>query len=171
MFISINKNNKKINIERLRHGIKIFALVLIILTATNYAISPWIDFGINSSQSVDGMLFLVLKKEKPIKGQLMAFWPPKNRFYRHMWFVKYVKGAEGDVVKKVGNEFYINNEFIGEAKEKSQDGRLLSPSHEGRIPKGFYFVWTPHKDSYDSRYQDIGWIPSSRIIGRVVRLF
>lgn len=146
------------------------ALIIGLCAGLNCLISPWVKIGFNLGHSVDGLIFIILKKEKPIKGELMAFWPPENRFYKNIWFVKNVKGIEGDVVKRVDRKFYLNNEFIGEAKERALNGWILRPGREGIIQKGQYFVWTPHKDSYDSRYKEIGWISSDRVIGRVVRL-
>ena len=33
------------------------------------------------------------------------------------------------------------------------------------IPRGCYFVGTPHKDGFDSRYAAIGWICMRRVFG------
>jgi conjugal transfer pilin signal peptidase TrbI len=39
------------------------------------------------------------------------------------------------------------------------------------IPQGKYFVWTPHIDSYDSRYDEIGLVDERTIIGVAYPLF
>src|SRR5690606_7697864 len=132
--------------------------------------SPFVKVGFNGTDSVDGYVFLIVKDAMPKKGELVAFWPPENDFYQNIWFVKYMKGGAGDEVVRKGQAFYINGEYIGDAKIESKSGVALQPSKSGVIPQGYYFVWTPHADSFDSRYEQIGWIPKSSVIGRAYRI-
>jgi conjugal transfer pilin signal peptidase TrbI len=76
----------------------------------------------------------------------------------------------GDLITRAGPRFYLDGEYLGEAKKYSLEGFPLVPSEGGVILKGRYFMWTPHKDSYDSRYQDIGTISSDRIVGTAYRV-
>lgn len=133
--------------------------------------SPFVKIGFNCTESIDGFVFLIVKDVLPEKGELVAFWPPENDFTQNIWFVKYVKGVPGDHVIRNGQAFYINNEYIGNAKTESKKGVALQPSNSGVIPQGYYFVWTQHKDSFDSRYNQIGWISEDRVIGRAYRIF
>jgi conjugal transfer pilin signal peptidase TrbI len=135
-----------------------------------WGVSPFVKLGFNATDSVDGTVFLIVKDSVPPKGGLVAFWPPENDFYHNIWFVKYLKGVPGDRVDWQERLFFINGESIGIAKPASRNGVALRPSEGGVIPKGFYFVWTPHADSFDSRYEPIGWIPRHRLIGRAFRL-
>ncbi len=136
-------------------------------------LSPWVRLGINGTDSLPGVLYLVLKTEAPkTHGDLVAFYPPENRFYpKGMFFIKKAMGMPGDEVTRKGRDFYINGEYVATAKTRSRSGKPLRPGPVGVIPEGHYFVWTPHPDSFDSRYEDIGWIPTDRVIGRAVRLF
>ena len=84
---------------------------------------------------------------------------------------KNVIGASNDIVTKQGQAFYINGEKIAVAKTHSLKGRSLQTGTVGMIPKGKYFVWTPHIDSYDSRYDEIGLIDERTIIGVAYPLF
>jgi conjugal transfer pilin signal peptidase TrbI len=127
--------------------------------------------GINTSESLHGSLFLIAKKQVPGKGELAAFQPPDNRFYKEVNFIKYVKGVAGDIITKKGQTIYINGEYLAKGKKISQEGIPLNLSAAGKIEKGQYFMWAPHKDSYDSRYEDIGWIDADRIIGRAYKIF
>lgn len=79
--------------------------------------------------------------------------------------LKIVRGLPGDRVTWRGRDVYINGEFLGTAKEYSLAGEPLARGPEGVIPPGHFFLWTPHKDSYDSRYADIGWVPAQWIRG------
>ena len=132
--------------------------------------SPFVKIGFNGTNSVDGYLFLIVKSAVPEKGELVAFWPPENDFYQNIWFVKYMSGVAGDEVVRTDQSFYINGEYIGDAKKESKGGVALQPSNGGVLPKGYYFVSTPHEDSFDSRYEQIGWIPEENIIGRAFRI-
>lgn len=144
------------------------AMGFVVLLA--WGVSPFVKLGFNATDSVDGLVFLIVKDSVPPKGGLVAFWPPENAFYHNIWFVKYLKGVPGDRVERQGRLFYINGESMGYAKPASSSGVALRPSGGGVIPQGFYFVWTPHADSFDSRYAQIGWIPQNRLIGRAFRL-
>lgn len=137
----------------------------------SWGLSPFLKLGFNLTNSIDGHVFLIVKGVEPKKGELAAFWPPENDFYNNIWFVKYIKGVPGDSVVREGKLFYIAGEYIGAAKEHSRNGALLKPGKSGVIPSHSYFVWTPHEDSFDSRYEQIGLVPESRFIGRAYRIF
>ena len=149
-----------------RYLVGLIAFIFVI-----WAISPWYAITFNSNHSIEGYLFLLEKNKIPKKGELVAFWPPDNPYYQHTWFVKYVYGVGGDYVEVENRNFYINRRLVGKAKEKTLKGDPLELGPTGKIPEHYFFVATPHMDSYDSRYKDIGWIPEDRIIGRTVRLF
>ena len=70
-------------------------------------------------------------------------------------------------------EVFVNNESMGRAKEYTL--KLHRPLHvnefTGVIPKGYYYVHTDHKDSFDSRYNEIGLIPLSEVRGKAYAYF
>ena len=156
--------------KKLKRKIIVLGLGLIVaIYASTQMIGQWIKIGINSSDSIPGTVFLIVKGSKLKRNDMAAFYPPENPYYK-TWFVKYVAGVPGDSVSSLGSSFYINGRFIGNAKDHAKDGSVLHPSAPGIITKDHYFVWTPHKDSYDSRYQDIGLVPVDRVIGRAIRI-
>lgn len=135
-------------------------------------LSPWFKLAVPLTNSIGGHLYLIVKNKIPQKGDLAAFWPPENKLYKNIYFIKYVKGVGGDVVTKIGTRFFINGEYIGEAKDKSSIDKLpLALNIGGLIAKDHYFMWTPHKESYDSRYKDIGYITTPHIMGVAYRIF
>lgn len=161
---------------KIRRFIRRMALTLALIASIglmSLALSPWYRLGINGTDSLPGVLYLVVKNEVPERhGNLVAFYPPTNDFYpSSMFFIKKAMGLPGDKVTREGRAFYINGEYQAIAKTHSRSGVPLQSGPAGIIPDGQYFVWTPHPDSYDSRYEDIGWITKDRIIGRAVRLF
>lgn len=160
-----------LRIQRFRKRLFRALCVLGFFILLGWAVSPWIKIGFNGTNSVDGYVFLIVKNVKPERGELMAFWPPKNDFYNNIWFVKYAKGVAGDVVDVRGQSFFLNGEYVGDAKTVSAMGVPLQAAKPGRILGGYYFVWTPHKDSFDSRYAQIGLISERSVIGRAYRIF
>lgn len=140
----------------------------------NYAINPYYQLGFNTSDSLGGYVYLIKKVGLPMTGDVVAFYPPKpNQTETKYPFLKIVKGVPGDRIKSTAREIYINNQFVAKAKEKAKNGNPLQVSvfNNGFIPPKHYFIWSPHKDSYDSRYKDIGLIEKSKIIGIATKLF
>lgn len=83
-------------------------------------------------------------------------------------FVKKVRGVAGQVVTVDENRIvHIDGQPVAKAKSESGRGFPLEPIQQGAIPDGKVFVWTPHEDSYDSRYADIGLVDYSRLVGTV----
>jgi conjugal transfer pilin signal peptidase TrbI len=120
-------------------------------------------------------LYWIERDVTPKKGELVAFYPPANpRYPGRMWFVKVIRGVEGDCVSKRGGDhgaqFQINGETLAWAKPETLKGEPLLAGPTGCLPAGKIFVWTPHPDSYDSRYAEIGWIDQSRVSGRAHRV-
>lgn len=160
----------KLTLRKFIERFLILALIVIAIRGLIYVLSYKFDLRYQYTNSIPGKVYLIIKNKLPRKGGLAAFWPPSNIYYPHTCFIKYVKGVSGDYLKKDGQQFFLNGEFIGEAKKYSQQGTILVPSESGVILKNHYFMWSPHKDSYDSRYKEIGNISSQRIIGTAYRL-
>ena len=139
--------------------------------AAMWALSSFFIIGVNATGSLPGYVYLVITSHRPAKNELVAFRPPPNDFYRHGWFIKYIKGVPGDVVRWDGRRFAINGHPLGSAKLRSEHGMALDRGAEGRIPENRYFVWSEHVDSFDSRYGQIDLVSGDRIIGRAYRLF
>lgn len=130
-----------------------------------YIFNYFFSIAYNETPSVKHSFFFVIKHQnKPKKGDYILFNATNNKYYKKA-FLKIVGGEKGDHVTRINNSYYINDNYIGDAKEYSLSGERLEFSSTGLIPEGKYFVFTNHKDSYDSRYKEIGWIDSSDIIG------
>lgn len=125
---------------------------------------------INTTDSLPNWAYLVDRYERqPARGELVAFVAPQNRWYAQgVVFAKIVAGIPGDRVERHGADFYVAGRFVGAAKPLAKDGQPTTPGPEGIIPAGRYFVVTPHPDSLDSRYAEVGWIKQSAIIGKAV---
>lgn len=133
----------------------------------------YFSLSINTSESLPQTLFIVLKNKLPEKGGYLVFRFPGKRFYSPKdEFVKKYVGGSGDIVETRGQEIYLNGQKIATAKEKSLKGVPLYPLHfNGPIPSGKYFVMGESKDSYDSRYDDVGLVDSGDVVGAAYPVF
>lgn len=128
---------------------------------------------INLTESLPYRVSVVDKTARPGRGELLAFTMGINkRFPPGTVAVKIVGGLPGDAVTMDEDRyFYVNGQRIGRAKALSRKGEPLALGPTGRLPAGHYFAYTPHPDSYDSRYADIGWITPKQVVGRASILF
>jgi len=153
---------------RILIGLSCSIVTVVIIQA---AFSPWYLFGINIDESLPGVFYLVIRDELPARDDIAAFRTPSNPYYRQgAPFIKIVRGLPGDRVIRDKRKFFINDKLVGIAKTKTRHGQPLTLGPTGKIPLDHYFFWTPHPDSYDSRYGEIGWISTDRIMGRAVRI-
>lgn len=156
--------------ERIDRGWKRVAVCAAVLVAAmgakaalDWERSWYITF--NWTESLPFWAFRVDKGAAPVVGDYIDFWPPENPYYQDISFVKQVVAGPGDDVVCVGRAFFVDGVQVALAKRESQDGDPLEQGPCGVVPPGHYFVVTPHKDSFDSRYEVIGHVPRSAVRG------
>ena len=132
---------------------------------------------INLTTSLPGTVFLIEKHVHPKKGDLAAFvYGGGGPYPKGAFFLKILTGAQGDVVsaKDLGHgyhAFFVNGKFVGRAKPYSSTGKPLTIGPTGVLPAGAYYMAAPNPDSLDSRYNWVGWVKDSQIVGRGIRIF
>lgn len=140
--------------------------------------SPW--YVINIDESLPGVLYEIERGEFPTRDQVAGIRIPENPYYpTGAPFLKIIRGMPGDTVTDVvtdstameGRQFFINGVSVGQAKQKTKKGNPLTPGPTGVIPADHYFIWTPHPDSYDSRYGEVGWIAAEHMLGTARKVF
>jgi conjugal transfer pilin signal peptidase TrbI len=138
------------------------------------AISDWREghlFLINTSDSLPNWAFLISRGHMPGKGDYIFFDPPASALLRRHFgerpemFGKIVYGLPGDVVGHDGRDVTINGVRVARMKGVTRLGEPLTPGATGRVPQGCFFAATPHKDGFDSRYAEIGFVCGRQIIG------
>ena len=129
-----------------------------------------VKVGMNMSDSLPYRFVLATTFLQPKHGDLVFFNAPDTAY--PTWtdiekpkFTKIVLGMSGDKILVSGRAVTVNGVTLY-AKEKSELGRSLEPITGGIVPEGKIFVYTRHKDSYDSRYAEIGLIDKKQIIGK-----
>lgn len=137
-------------------------------------LADWRDrhaFLINATESLPNWAFIIETKRAPTRGEYVFFDPPRSALVvRHFgphpsMFGKIVHGVAGDVVTRIDRTFYVNGVKVAVAKPVSRFGEPLALGPTGTIPRGCYFVATPHKDGFDSRYAAIGWPCNKKVVG------
>lgn len=84
--------------------------------------------------------------------------------------VKIIYGLEGQVVSVEGQNVYLDGEYVARAKTHARSGRELKVTKGGVIPAGKAFVLGSHRDSWDSRYEEIGFIPLDGVLSKLYAL-
>lgn len=126
---------------------------------------------INLTQSLPNWAFLVERDRVPARGDYIFFQPPPGALLRRHFgerrqpFGKLVLGMPGDVVAHQGALVTINGRAVVTMKPRTRLGEPLTPGHTGPVPRGCYFAGSAHKDGFDSRYAEIGFVCSRQIIG------
>ena len=151
------------------------ALGLFIVGGGAYnAITDWRDTHgllINASDSLPNWAFVIHKTATPKRGEYVFFVPPADPLViRHFgakkqMFGKLVYGMPGDTVVHRGRDVYVAGRLVAHTKPLTRFGEPLVAGPTGIIPAGCYYVGTPHKDGFDSRYAEIGYACTAKIVG------
>lgn len=144
-------------------------------------LQSYIVIGWNSSDSLDGHLY-ISKKYRNFKPK----YDVRVRFFYHGKFVpantevpfrKKIVGLPGDEIQiDAQRQVFVNRKngqrvLIGAAKPFSKTGVPLAIVSAGVIPTGYVAVAGDHKDSFDSRYQDVGLIDVTEISDEAIVWF
>lgn len=138
------------------------------------AISTWQDghiILINTTNSLPNWAFFIERHKFPARGSYVFFDPPAGALLRRHFgekprmFGKIVYGMPGDIISHVGHTVTVNGRAVAEMKPLTRFGEPLTPGLTGRVPDGCYFAATPHRDGFDSRYAEIGFVCARQIIG------
>ncbi len=106
----------------------------------------------------------------PDIGDVVLFDPPAE-FGAGVPYLKGVRGLPGArVAVWADRAVSVDGLVLGLAKVRARDGRPLEAIAPGTVPPGHYFLHGPHRDSHDSRYAEIGFVPRARIRARAVAL-
>ena len=107
----------------------------------------------------------------PARGDYVFFDPPPGELLRRHFgakpqmFGKIAYGVPGDIISHIGRTVAVNGHPVAQMKPFTRFGEPLTPGATGRVPAGCYFAATPHKDGFDSRYGEIGFVCGRQIIG------
>ena len=138
------------------------------------AISDWRDnhaLLINTTDSLPNWAFVIHRSKVPVRGEYVFFDPPPSDLVRRHFgdkpqmFGKIVYGMPGDLVEHRGADVIVAGKLVAHMKPLTKFGERLVPGPTGIIPRDCYFVGSPHKDGFDSRYAAIGFACANKIVG------
>ena len=106
----------------------------------------------------------------PEVGDVVLFDPPAE-IGAGVPYLKTVRGLPGArVAVWADRAVSVDGLVLGLAKVRARDGRPLATIAPGMVPDGHYFLHGPHRDSHDSRYAEVGFVPRASIRARAVTL-
>jgi conjugal transfer pilin signal peptidase TrbI len=142
------------------------------------SVSFFYSLGVNLTSSLPQKYYLIEKqfdRDQLQSGDIIQFKYKDNFGFKfNSNFLKVIAGKEGDVVRHIGRDVYVNDKHIGFAKlfaGREQEGDALEIGPEGAIPKDHFFVYTANPDSFDSRYKYVGLVRKDFITGRAIAGF
>lgn len=148
--------------------------ILASILAGSQALASWRDAHgllINTTESLPNWAFFIERGKVPKRGDFVVFAPPHSAIVVSHFgakpapFTKIAYGLPGDVVSRDGNVVKVNGSVVGKLKPLTKRGEVLTPGPVGVIPDRCFYLGTPHKDGFDSRYADIGFVCADRIVG------
>lgn len=148
--------------------------IAVATTAVFGAITSWREdhaLLINTTESLPNWAFLIRRHEPPARGAYVFFDPPPSALVRRHFgakprmFGKIVYGVAGDVVAHRGATVIINGKPVAAMKRHTKAGEPLTPGAVGVIPAGCFYAGSPHRDGFDSRYAEIGFVCGRQIVG------
>lgn len=152
-------------------------VAVIASTLVALLIGQKVSLGATTTLSVSGtyVVAVLATGQAPGRGELIAFRPgPGARYHRGKLFVKRLAGLPGDRIERLhtpaSEMVAVNGQPLAPLKPLTRDGRALPRGPTGVLPACHYFVYGDHRDSYDSRYADIGWVRCEQVVGRAIRL-
>lgn len=142
-----------------------FFFLSFFLFAQNYKIA------INNDVSLPGKVYLIHYGERPDINDFVVFKKKAPYLPNGHTLVKILAGKPGDDIAVKDRDVYLNGTYMGHAKEKTRLGNPLTPVAETAVPDGKFYVAGTHKDSYDSRYVEFGFLDPLAIEGTAYALF
>ncbi len=135
-------------------SIKIVSLLTLVTIYFVCFIEIPVGIRINRSKSLPHTLFLSRSLKFPKRNQYVSLSHPISQ----KRLAKQIIGMPGDRIKLKNNQFFINDHFCGSICHTTSKGESLSPIETREIPEEYVFVYAPHSESFDSRYQQFGLI-------------
>ena len=117
----------------------------------------------------DGNFLLIDRVSKPKKGDIVIF---KSDVDGGKLLVKRIIATDGEEIKVEDTSVYLNGEKLDEPYIKDQSYRY-EENKSWDVPKDSIFVMGDNREvSLDSRYDQVGCVNKSKIVGKVlVRLY
>lgn len=156
--------------------IKVFALAIVFAFIITQFIKPTLVRGDSMYSTLEEGDYLIINRmsykfKEPERGDIIVFESDlKQDDGSSKDLVKRVIGVSGDTVKIENNKVYVNGK---ELNEPYINNEITEGDIDTVVPEGSVFVLGDNREiSLDSRYDTVGFISESDILGKVfVRLY
>ena len=156
--------------------VKVFALAIVFAFIITQFIKPTLVRGDSMYSTLEEGDYLIINRmsykfKEPERGDIIVFESDLQQDDgTKKDLVKRVIGVGGDTVKIKNSKVYVNGEEIDEPYIGDE---ITEGDIDTVVPEGSVFVLGDNRDiSLDSRYDDVGFINESDILGKVfLRLY
>ena len=127
-----------------------------------------VHFCVSETNSLPQHYFVHLPHVKPkLKDYTLVYSPWLNQK-----IIKKIIGVEGDFIWFNQDwDCFVDTKRIGPVHRMASDKRTLHPIQSQTIPEDYVFLYGSHPYSFDSRYAELGLVPTSKLQGRVIPLW
>ncbi len=150
----------------LKKGILLSFLILLLIAPLYFVKFSW-----NRTKSLEGSFFITFPLLRADVGDYALIEGHKTSYFPGKTFIKILKGKEGDIIEDKEDRIFIRGEYIGFTLSETIDGMSLHKIKERIVPQGYVFVAGTNPRSFDSRYEEFGLVPESKIMGKTLKVF
>lgn len=142
-------------------------VVLLILKQTNIGY-----LSVNKTPSIATGIYWVVPDESFVLNDHVVIRYQGEHFPNGVHLVKNISAVAGDHIEHQNRQVIINGKATPALiKPTSIAGEALIAGPVGVVPDDSVFVLGDHADSFDSRYDYLGFVKKDQIVGRAVRVW
>lgn len=123
---------------------------------------------INRTESLPYTLFWSKKAQEISRGMIGSIEHPRNP---SISIAKIIVGLPGDPIEIKDEKVFVNGCYLGNLIFRSRSGNTYTPQSHKIIPEDYVFLYSPHEESFDSRYQEFGLVETSWIKEELCPIF
>ena len=126
---------------------------------------------INETESLPYYAFFCIPRLKAHRGDFVCLKGHDTLYTKGLVLTKRLFGLPGDTIEIKDGFVFVEGEKIGPIQAQTKDGKPLTPLKVRVVPKGFVFLGADHARSFDSRYEEFGFVNEHHIQGRCFGIF
>ncbi|HQS84678.1 MAG: signal peptidase I [Alphaproteobacteria bacterium 16-39-46] len=126
---------------------------------------------INETESLPYRAFFCIPNLKANRGDFVCLKGHETIYAPGLSLTKRLVGLPGDSIEIRNGSLFVEGKKVGPLQPQTKDGKSLTSLKAHIVPKGFVFLSADHPRSFDSRYEEFGFVNEKCIKGRCFGLF